>query len=178
MGALKGVLFDVDGNGYPHGLKGEDIPLMARIIAVADTLDAMTTHRPYQTAMELEEALQLIRKKSGSKFDTSVVDALELVVQAGQIRGNCMGNLLYRRGEFGSTLVATSCQLVSFGPAYNLAADAGSARLRWIRHNHKGDLAIGLNSAFTTDARGHFLSRHTWNSRRLHAPLWRRRLVG
>jgi len=53
----------VDGHGYPHGLKGDDIPLMARIIAVADTLDAMTTHRPYQSAMELEEALRVIRQK-------------------------------------------------------------------------------------------------------------------
>jgi HD-GYP domain-containing protein (c-di-GMP phosphodiesterase class II) len=76
----------IDGHGYPHGLKGEEIPLMARIIAVADTLDAMTTHRPYQSAKELEEALELIRKKSGTKFDPAVVDALELVVQAGQIR--------------------------------------------------------------------------------------------
>jgi HD-GYP domain-containing protein (c-di-GMP phosphodiesterase class II) len=76
----------VDGQGYPHGLKGQDIPLMARIIAVADTLDAMTTHRPYQTAMELDEALAFIRKKSGTKFDVAVVDALERVVQSGQIR--------------------------------------------------------------------------------------------
>ena len=76
----------VDGGGYPHGLKGDDIPLMAKIIAVADTLDAMTTHRPYQTAMELDEALTVIRKKTGTKFDGRVVDALELVVQSGQIR--------------------------------------------------------------------------------------------
>src|ERR1700733_1003082 len=72
----------VDGGGYPHGLKGDDIPMMARIIAVADTLDAMTTHRPYQTAMELEEALQLIRRKSGTKFDVAVADALDAVVKA------------------------------------------------------------------------------------------------
>jgi HD-GYP domain-containing protein (c-di-GMP phosphodiesterase class II) len=76
----------VDGQGYPHGLKGKEIPLMARIIAVADTLDAMTTHRPYQTAMELEEALALIHKKSGTKFDVLVVEALDVVAQSGQIR--------------------------------------------------------------------------------------------
>jgi HD-GYP domain-containing protein (c-di-GMP phosphodiesterase class II) len=58
---------------------------MALIIAVADTLDAMTTHRPYQSAMDLEEALQLIHKKAGTKFDVAVVDALDLVVKAGQI---------------------------------------------------------------------------------------------
>jgi HD-GYP domain-containing protein (c-di-GMP phosphodiesterase class II) len=76
----------VDGRGYPYGLKGEDIPLMARIIAVADTLDAMTTHRPYQTALELSDALRHIRKVAGTKFDLRVVDALESVVQSGQLR--------------------------------------------------------------------------------------------
>ena len=48
----------VDGGGYPHGLQGDEIPLMARIIAVADTLDAMTTNRPYQSGMDLEFALE------------------------------------------------------------------------------------------------------------------------
>ena len=76
----------VDGRGYPYGLKGDDIPLMARIIAVADTLDAMTTHRPYQTALELGDALRHIRKVAGTKFDLRVVDALESVVQSGQLR--------------------------------------------------------------------------------------------
>ena len=76
----------VDGRGYPYGLKGEDIPLMARIIAVADTLDAMTTHRPYQTALELSDALRHIRKVAGTKFDLRVVDALESLVQSGQLR--------------------------------------------------------------------------------------------
>ena len=76
----------VDGRGYPYGLKGEDIPLMARIIAVADTLDAMTTNRPYQSALELSDALRHIRKVAGTKFDLRVVDALESVVQSGQLR--------------------------------------------------------------------------------------------
>ncbi len=76
----------VDGRGYPYGLKGEDIPLMARIIAVADTLDAMTTNRPYQSALELSDALRHIRKVAGTKFDLRVVDALDSVVQSGQLR--------------------------------------------------------------------------------------------
>ena len=76
----------VDGRGYPYGLKGDDIPLMARIIAVADTLDAMTTNRPYQSALELGDALRHIRKVAGTKFDLRVVDALESVVQSGQLR--------------------------------------------------------------------------------------------
>ena len=76
----------VDGKGYPYGLKEADIPLMARIIAVSDTLDAMTTNRPYQSAKEIDDALQVIRKLAGSKFDLKVVAALEAVVQAGKLR--------------------------------------------------------------------------------------------
>jgi HD-GYP domain-containing protein (c-di-GMP phosphodiesterase class II) len=77
---------NVDGKGYPYGLKGEQIPLMARIIGVADTLDAITTNRPYQSGREIHEALAIIRKLAGSKFDPRVVDALDIVIQAGQIR--------------------------------------------------------------------------------------------
>ena len=76
----------VDGKGYPHGLKGDEIPMMARIIGVADTLDAMTTNRPYQSAKEIDDALQVIRKLAGSKFDLKVVEGLEAVVQAGKLR--------------------------------------------------------------------------------------------
>jgi HD-GYP domain-containing protein (c-di-GMP phosphodiesterase class II) len=76
----------VDGKGYPYGLKEADIPLMARIIAVSDTLDAMTTNRPYQSAKEIDDALQVIRKLAGSKFDLKVVAALEAVVQTGKLR--------------------------------------------------------------------------------------------
>ena len=76
----------VDGKGYPYGLKGTEIPLMALIIAVSDTLDAMTTNRPYQSAKEIDDALQVIRKLSGSKFDMKVVEALEAVVQSGKLR--------------------------------------------------------------------------------------------
>ena len=76
----------MDGRGYPYGLKGEEIPLMARIISVSDTLDAMTTNRPYQSAKEIDDALQVIRKATGSKFDLRVVEALEAVVQSGKLR--------------------------------------------------------------------------------------------
>lgn len=76
----------VDGRGYPYGLQGNQIPLMARIIAVADTLDAMTTNRPYQSAMELDYALARIRQLAGTKFDSPVVDALEAAIEAGKLR--------------------------------------------------------------------------------------------
>ncbi len=76
----------VDGCGYPYGLRGDQIPLMARIIAVADTLDAITTNRPYQSAMSLDYALQRIRKSVDTKFDRTVVDALEAAIQSGRLR--------------------------------------------------------------------------------------------
>jgi HAMP domain-containing protein len=76
----------MDGRGYPYGLQGPQIPLMARIIGVADTLDAMTTNRPYQTAMDLDFALERIRSLTGTKFDAVVVNALESAVQHGKLR--------------------------------------------------------------------------------------------
>ncbi len=76
----------MDGRGYPYGISGPQIPLMARIIGVADTLDAMTTNRPYQSAMELDFALGRIKALAGSKFDQNVVTALENVVKSGKIR--------------------------------------------------------------------------------------------
>lgn len=76
----------LDGRGYPHGLKGDQIPLMARIITVADTFDAMTTNRPYQAAMETEYVVKRIRSMAGTKFDPKVVAALETLFQDGRIR--------------------------------------------------------------------------------------------
>lgn len=76
----------MDGKGYPYGLPGEQIPLMARIIAVADTLDAITTNRPYQSAMDLNFALDRIRSLAVSRFDPEVVSALEAAVTSGVLR--------------------------------------------------------------------------------------------
>jgi putative nucleotidyltransferase with HDIG domain len=75
----------IDGRGYPYGLSGPQIPLMARIIGVADTLDAMTTNRPYQSAMDLEFAMGRIKALGGSKFDPAVVTALEAAISAGKL---------------------------------------------------------------------------------------------
>jgi putative nucleotidyltransferase with HDIG domain len=63
-----------DGNGYPRRLKGEEIPLGARIFAVADTLDAITSDRPYRLARSVEQARQEITKWAGRQFDPAVVD--------------------------------------------------------------------------------------------------------
>jgi putative nucleotidyltransferase with HDIG domain len=76
----------MDGRGYPYGLTGPQIPLMARIIGVADTLDAMTTNRPYQSAMDLDFAMGKIKALAGSKFDVVVVNALDGAVTAGRLR--------------------------------------------------------------------------------------------
>jgi HD-GYP domain-containing protein (c-di-GMP phosphodiesterase class II) len=75
----------VDGNGYPQGLKGDEIPMQARIVAVADTFDAMTTDRPYQKAMKFEDALGLIKKFIGTRYDEGVVGALMEACSSGQI---------------------------------------------------------------------------------------------
>jgi len=76
----------LDGRGYPYGLKGDDIPLMARIIMVADMLDAITTNRPYQAAAELEVAIEKIRVLAVKKFDSEVVGALSTAVQEGRLK--------------------------------------------------------------------------------------------
>jgi diguanylate cyclase (GGDEF)-like protein len=65
-----------DGHGYPDGLAGEEIPLSARIIAVADSFRAMTTERPYQRARSTEDALAEMRRCSGTQFDPVIVEAL------------------------------------------------------------------------------------------------------
>ncbi len=76
----------LDGRGYPYGLRGDEIPLMPRIITVADTFDAMTTHRPYQDALEAGYVMRVLRKLSGTKFDSKVVDALCHIYDAGLIQ--------------------------------------------------------------------------------------------
>jgi putative nucleotidyltransferase with HDIG domain len=75
----------LDGRGYPHGLKADDIPLLPRIIAVADTFDALTTNRPYQHARSSEDALKVIRSLSGKRLDPAAVTALETVYERGEI---------------------------------------------------------------------------------------------
>ena len=65
-----------DGTGYPHGLKAHEIPFEARILAVADAYDAMTSDRPYQPALTHEDAIAEVERCSGSQFDPQVAGAL------------------------------------------------------------------------------------------------------
>jgi HD-GYP domain-containing protein (c-di-GMP phosphodiesterase class II) len=74
-----------DGNGYPDRLTGEEIPMVARIIGVADTFDAMTTNRPYQEAMTLDYVTQKLRSMAGTRFDPKVVEAFVAAVRAGDV---------------------------------------------------------------------------------------------
>jgi putative two-component system response regulator len=62
-----------DGSGYPHKLKGEEIPLSARIVAIADVFDALTSERPYKQAWPVEKAVALLEEEAGSHFDPSLV---------------------------------------------------------------------------------------------------------
>lgn len=70
-----------DGSGYPHGLKGDEIPLPGRITAVADVYDALSSKRPYKEAMSHERCVEIIRVERGTHFDPAVVDAFMLCAE-------------------------------------------------------------------------------------------------
>jgi HD-GYP domain-containing protein (c-di-GMP phosphodiesterase class II) len=76
----------LDGRGYPYGLQGDQIPLLARVIAVGDTFDALTTNRPYQQAHTPEQALQIIKNLAGKRLDPKAVEALLAVYARGEIK--------------------------------------------------------------------------------------------
>lgn len=70
-----------DGNGYPHGIRGEEIPLNARIISVADAYDGMVSNRAYRSGVLPEEAIRKIEEQSGHQFDPLVIDAFKAIIQ-------------------------------------------------------------------------------------------------
>ena len=75
----------VNGQGYPQGLRGDQIPLQAKIVSVADTFDAMTIDRPYSKGMLLDEAIERIKTFIGTRYDSEVVEALVRGCQSGEI---------------------------------------------------------------------------------------------
>jgi HD-GYP domain-containing protein (c-di-GMP phosphodiesterase class II) len=95
-----------EGGGYPDGLKGEQIPMQARIVAVADAFDAMTTTRPYQKAMEVTYVLERLREMAQKRFDTNVIEAL--------VRSHAKGELIPTERASGQ-------------PSAPILRDAGSA---------------------------------------------------
>ena len=75
-----------DGSGYPKGLKSNDIPLSARIVAVADVFDALTSRRPYKEPWPIEKAVTTIQSLSGSHFDPAVIDCMNALLEKGIIQ--------------------------------------------------------------------------------------------
>ncbi len=78
-----------NGKGYPRGLAGEDIPLVGRMVAIADVFDALTSDRPYKKAWPVEDAIKLIKEERGQHFDARLVDAfLEKIEQVLEVKGS------------------------------------------------------------------------------------------
>lgn len=75
-----------NGSGYPHGLKGDSIPIMARIVAIADSFDAMTTERPYRNELTPEQAFNEVVSGSGTQYDPLMVDAFKHAWETGKIK--------------------------------------------------------------------------------------------
>jgi putative nucleotidyltransferase with HDIG domain len=76
----------LDGSGYPRGLKGDQISMFGKIVAVADVCDAMTSARPYEDALDMEEVISFLREGVGTKFDPKIVEALVCAYKKGYIR--------------------------------------------------------------------------------------------
>jgi putative two-component system response regulator len=76
-----------DGSGYPRGLKGNEIPLLGRIMAIADVYDALTSVRPYKIAFTHEEAVRIITESSGTQFDPALVDAFIRIAERFKVYG-------------------------------------------------------------------------------------------
>jgi putative nucleotidyltransferase with HDIG domain len=74
-----------DAGGYPDGLRGDQIPLEARILTVADSFDAMSSNRPYRKALSPQEAIQELREKAGTQFDPQIVEAFCAAFAKGKI---------------------------------------------------------------------------------------------
>ena len=74
------------GNGYPNGISGEEIDFCARILSVADVFDALTSHRPYRTAMPLEKVVEIMTDGSGKMFDPSILDVFLDMVRSEEVR--------------------------------------------------------------------------------------------
>lgn len=75
----------VDGAGYPDGLAGEAIPVAARVLAIVDSFDAMTSDRPYRVAMPVEKAIGILRDGAGKQWDASMVDLFVSLVESGRV---------------------------------------------------------------------------------------------
>src|SRR5207249_4677296 len=119
-----------DGSGYPEGLARDDIPVGARIIMIADTIDAMTTDRPYRTALTLSKTIEELERYSGTQFDPALV---RLVSQSPGIR----------------RLLAPERGVSSPAPAMPLAM---STRPAWAQRSVRGgEHAVGMDATCIRD---------------------------
>ncbi len=124
----------LDGSGYPHGLSGEQIPLIVRILTVADVFDALVSERPYRAAWPAERAIALLREGAGTKFDVQAVEALEAATATGW-RPRADGLILTpeamvptRRNSSGKQRITTNT--MTLWPAAEREALGGSAARR------------------------------------------------
>jgi HD-GYP domain-containing protein (c-di-GMP phosphodiesterase class II) len=110
----------VNGKGYPQGLKGDEIPLQAKIVSVADTFDAMTIDRPYQQALPLDKALETISGFVDSRYDRRVVAALVEACKHGEV-----ANGVVRQRALGRTPLTDGGQHASYSPGADQPLEAG-----------------------------------------------------
>jgi HD-GYP domain-containing protein (c-di-GMP phosphodiesterase class II) len=89
----------VNGEGYPQGLTGDQIPLQAKIVSVADTFDAMTIDRPYSKGMELQAALERLRTFVGTRYQGDVVEALVDACNAGEVANGIVRQMAEKRAH-------------------------------------------------------------------------------
>ena len=103
----------VNGMGYPQGLTGDEIPLQAKIVSVADTFDAMTIDRPYQKGMELQPALERLRSFVGTRYQSDVVEALVEACNAGEVANGIVRQLAAKRAADEKGTTSTAEQMVA-----------------------------------------------------------------
>lgn len=103
----------VNGKGYPHGLTGDQIPLQAKIVSVADTFDAMTIDRPYSKGMELQPALERLRSFVGTRYQSEVVEALVDACNAGEVANGIVRQLAAQRAAEDESEATKSIKLVA-----------------------------------------------------------------
>ncbi|HEV2398678.1 MAG TPA: HD domain-containing phosphohydrolase [Candidatus Sulfotelmatobacter sp.] len=111
----------LDGRGYPYGLEGDQIPLLARVIAVADTFDALTTNRPYQNARTPDQALGIIKNLAGKRLDPACVAALLAVYDRGEIK---IQRFTIKRPVMASTASSAAATTASGTPVQTAAVPA------------------------------------------------------
>ena len=106
-----------DGSGYPEGLKGQEIPVGARIATVVDAFDAMVTDRPYRKGMTVEEAIEELKRKRGIQFDPLVVDAIIELYQQGNLKPVHLPDPVLARDPRAAIASAKSHRQTSHKPA-------------------------------------------------------------